>query len=186
MNTSWACKNMSAHAGPNLHIQEQTHNLFSTKTQPKHVPTPPKVSGFHLNLSHSKTQAFTSLKTYQNGRSKEKLNNKKSLKNLLIRSLHSPKGVVVICRSRKEPSSALLLHSNKWDGRHRWKGCRNSSWTWVPLKEMRKFEREVEIKKEDEGQIGREWERGKRLLWRELERIWKGERNEENEKRNVW
>ena len=129
MNTGWACKNMSAHAGPNLHIQEQTHNLFSTKTQPKHVPTPPKVSGFHLNLSHSKTQAFTSLKTYQNGRSKEKLNNKKSLKNLLIRSLHSPKGVVVICTSRKEPSSALLLHSNRWDGRHQWKGCRNSSWT---------------------------------------------------------
>ena len=51
---------------------------------------------------------------------------------------------------------------------------------------MRKFEREVEIKKEDEGQIGREWERGKRLLWRELERIWKGERNEENEKKKKW
>ena len=47
---------------------------------------------------------------------------------------------------------------------------------------MRKFEREVEIKKEDEGQIGREWERGRRLLWRELERIWKGERDEEKKK----
>ena len=101
--------------------------FFSIKTQPKHVPTPPKVSCFLLNPSHSKTQAFTSLKTYQNGRSKEKWENEKSLKNLLIRSLHSPKGVVVICRSREEPSSALPLHSNWWDGKHRWRGRKNPS-----------------------------------------------------------
>ena len=29
------------------------------KTHSKHAPTPPKVSSFHLNPSHSKTQAFT-------------------------------------------------------------------------------------------------------------------------------
>ena len=29
------------------------------KTHPKHIPTPPKVLDFHLNPSHSKTQAFT-------------------------------------------------------------------------------------------------------------------------------
>ena len=34
----------------------------SIKTHPKHVPTQPKVLGFHLNPSHRKTQAFTSLK----------------------------------------------------------------------------------------------------------------------------
>jgi len=32
------------------------------KTHPKHVPTRPKASGFHLNPSHNKTQAFKSLK----------------------------------------------------------------------------------------------------------------------------
>ena len=56
-----------------LHTQAQTYacrnehrrvffdffKFFSIKTQPKHVPTPPKVSGFHLNPSHNKTQAFT-------------------------------------------------------------------------------------------------------------------------------
>jgi len=39
-------------------------NHISTKTHPKHVPTPSKVSGFHVNSSHNKTQAFTSPKTY--------------------------------------------------------------------------------------------------------------------------
>ena len=34
----------------------------------------------------------------------------------------------------------------------------------MPLKEMREFEREIEIKEEDEGQIVREYERGRRLL----------------------
>ena len=84
------------------------------------------------------------------------MKNEKSLKNLLIQPLHPPKGVVVICRSRKEPMLALLLHSSGGDGKHRWKGRKNSSWTWVPLKEMRKFEREVEIEEGDESQIVRE------------------------------
>ena len=35
---------------------------ISIKTYHKHVPTLPKVSGFHLNPSHSKTQVFTSPK----------------------------------------------------------------------------------------------------------------------------
>ena len=39
---------------------------------------------------------------------------------------------------------------------HEWRGCSNSFWTWVPLKEMREFEREVEIEERDEGQIVRE------------------------------
>ena len=33
----------------------------SIKNHPKHVPTQPKVLGFHLNPSHSKTQEFTCL-----------------------------------------------------------------------------------------------------------------------------
>ena len=37
--------------------------VFSTRTQPKHVPTPSRVSGFHLNPSQSKTKAFLSIKT---------------------------------------------------------------------------------------------------------------------------
>ena len=41
------------------------------KNRPKCVPTPPKVSGFHLNPSHSKTQAFTYPKTYWNKISKQ-------------------------------------------------------------------------------------------------------------------
>ena len=35
---------------------------FSNPKLNKHVPTPPRVSGFHLNPFQSKTQAFTSLK----------------------------------------------------------------------------------------------------------------------------
>ena len=34
----------------------------------------------------------------------------------------------------------------------------------MSLKEMREFEREIEIEEEDEGQIMREYERGRRLL----------------------
>ena len=34
----------------------------------------------------------------------------------------------------------------------------------MPLKEMREIEREIEIEEEDEGQIVREYERGRRLL----------------------
>ena len=51
--------------------------VFSIKTHPKHVLAPPKVSSFYLNTSHSKTQAFTSLKIDQNGISKEWLEKEK-------------------------------------------------------------------------------------------------------------
>ena len=34
----------------------------------------------------------------------------------------------------------------------------------MPLKEMREFEREIEIEEEDEGQIVREYEKDRRLL----------------------
>ena len=37
--------------------------VFSTKTQPKHVSIPSRVSGFHLNPPESKTQEFIGLKT---------------------------------------------------------------------------------------------------------------------------
>jgi len=40
---------------------------------------------------------------------KENLKNEKSLKNLLIRPLHPPKGVVVIYRSREELLLALEI-----------------------------------------------------------------------------
>ena len=33
----------------------------------------------------------------------------------------------------------------------------------MPLKEMREFEREVEIEEEDKGQTVRDWERGRRF-----------------------
>jgi len=46
------------------------------------------VLGFYLNPSHNKTQAFKILKTDQNGRSKEKLENGKSGKNSQIWPLH--------------------------------------------------------------------------------------------------
>ena len=78
------------------------------KTYPKQVSTPPKVSGFHLNSSHSKTQAFM---LSNNGRS-NKLKNDKSLKNLLIQSLHPLKDDLMACMSMKGTHSASLLHSN--------------------------------------------------------------------------
>jgi len=71
--------------------------------------------------------------------------------------LHPLKGVVVIGRSREELLLALLLHSSGWDGKYWWRGCKNSSWTLMPLKEMREFERKVEIEEGDESQILREW-----------------------------
>ena len=37
---------------------EYHFNNLLIKTHPKHVPSRPKVSSFHLDLSHSKTQAF--------------------------------------------------------------------------------------------------------------------------------
>ena len=63
-----------------------------TITHPKHVPTPPKTTGFHLDPSPKKTQAFTSPKMNQNRRSKAKIENEKSLKNLPIRYVHHLKG----------------------------------------------------------------------------------------------
>ena len=79
MNPGYARKNTPMHVGLNLRTQEQTQKVvlrhfqfFSTKTHPKHVPTPSKVSDFHLNPFHNKIQEFTSLKIDQNGRSKEK------------------------------------------------------------------------------------------------------------------
>ena len=113
-----------AHARTNIEGCSSTSPNFS---QPKHVPPPPRVSVFHLNPSQIKTQEFIGLNTDWNGRSKENLKDKKSSKNLLIWPLHPPKGVVVICRSKEEPLSALPLHSNKWDGKYRWRGCRNFS-----------------------------------------------------------
>ena len=89
---------------------------------------------------------------------------KKIIKKSPIWPLRHQEDVVAIYRSREEPQPALPLHSNEWDELHQWRGCRNSSWTWVPLKEMREFEREVEIEEEDEGQIMREWEGGRRFL----------------------
>lgn len=74
--------------------------FFSTRTHRKHVPTPPKVLGFHLNSSYNKTCAFTNLKIDQNGRSKEKL---ESGKNSPIWPLHPQKDGVGIYRSRKSP-----------------------------------------------------------------------------------
>jgi len=57
------------------------------------------------------------------------LKNEKSLKYLLIQPLHLLKGVVVIYRSREELLLTILVHSNGWDGNHRWRGGKNSSWT---------------------------------------------------------
>ena len=65
----------------------------SIKSYPKHVPTFPKVSGFHINSSRSKTQAFTLSKNGLKWKIKEKLKNDKSLKSLLIQSLHPLKDV---------------------------------------------------------------------------------------------
>ena len=52
-----------------MHTYEHKQSVFFNiskrlliKNHPKHALAPPKVSGFHLNLSHNKTQAFTSLK----------------------------------------------------------------------------------------------------------------------------
>ena len=112
MDSGCVRKNKSAYVGLILGMQERTQKVFlwylqvfSTKPWPKHVPTPPRVSDFHLNPSQSKTQAFTSLKMDWNERSKEKLKNKKSLKDLLIRPLHPLKGVVVIYKLREESLS---------------------------------------------------------------------------------
>ena len=50
------------------------------QNHPKHVPTPPRTSEFHLDPSHNKTQAFTSPKMDLNRRLEAKLENEKSLK----------------------------------------------------------------------------------------------------------
>ena len=80
------CK-LCVQASSNLHMHEHRQRVvlrhfqvFSIETHPKHIPTPSKVSGFHLNPSYSKIQASISLKTNQNGRLKEKLKNGKNRK----------------------------------------------------------------------------------------------------------
>ena len=51
-----------------VHMNQRREVFFdifkhiSTKIHPKYIPTSPKVSGFHLNPSYNKTQAFTSPK----------------------------------------------------------------------------------------------------------------------------
>ena len=62
------------------HRRKVSFNIFKhiwSKINPKYVPTPPSVSGFHLNPSHNKTQMFTWPKTHQNGRSKRNLKMRK-------------------------------------------------------------------------------------------------------------
>ena len=49
------------------HRQKQFFDIFkevSSKINHRHIPTPPKMSGFHLNPSNSKTQSFTWPKTH--------------------------------------------------------------------------------------------------------------------------
>ena len=82
------------------------------KTHPKYVPTPPKVSGFHLNPSYNKTQAFTCPKKKKKWKIRAKLKNEKSLKNLPIQHLHSLKDDLVACRSVEETRLALQPHSS--------------------------------------------------------------------------
>ena len=81
---------------------------------------------------------------------KEKLKNEKSLKNLQIRSLHSPKDDHVAYGSMKGTHSASWLHSSGWSWTHYRKLHRSFSWIWVPLRWeslrendfwMREFER---------------------------------------------
>ena len=61
----------------NLNVFIALFDLPRIKTHPKLVPTFLKASGFHLNPSHSKTQALTSLKMDWNWRSKQNLKMRK-------------------------------------------------------------------------------------------------------------
>ena len=111
MNIGCTRKNMSTHRRVFFDI----YKVFSTKTQPKHVPTPFKVSGFHLNPFHSKTQAFKSLKTYQNRKSKEKLENEKN-KNSPIRPCALKKILWSIGQGRSRNQPYRFIPAGKIEG----------------------------------------------------------------------
>ena len=117
----------------------QNFQLFSIKIHLKHVPTPPKMLGFHLNPSCNKTQAFISLKAHQNRRSKKNLEMRKVWENIPIQPLHPLKDGFVACKPEEATHSALSLHSSEWDGKHRKRECRRFFYTWVPLKKMKEF-----------------------------------------------
>ena len=79
--------NITAYTSPSPRMQEhrqkQIFNILkyaSSKINPRHVLTPPKVSSFHLNPSHHKTQEFTLPKTHWNKRLEKNLKMRKSLK----------------------------------------------------------------------------------------------------------
>ena len=63
---------------------------------------------------------------------KAKWENEKSLKNLPIQSLHSPRDDNVACGSMKGTHSTSQPHSNGWGWTHCLKSHRSFSWTWVP------------------------------------------------------
>ena len=63
MNTGRACMH---DACARMNVDREVPSTFSSlplfKTHPKHVPTPYKAPGFHLDPPHNETQAFTSTK----------------------------------------------------------------------------------------------------------------------------
>ena len=65
------------HMNPRKEVFFNIFKHISTKTHPKHLHTPLKVSDFHLKLSHSKTQAFKSPKKRLKWKIKGKLENEK-------------------------------------------------------------------------------------------------------------
>jgi len=60
---------------------------------------------------------------------KEKLKNEKSLKNLSIRSLHSPRDDHVAYRLVEGTHSTSQPYSYRWGWTHCQKSCWNFSWT---------------------------------------------------------
>ena len=115
----------------------------------------------------------------------EILENEKKFENIQIQpwECDSLAGMSMV----ETPSTSLPQFSG-WDGMHRKKGHRRSSWPWVPLEklmieweQMREWEnlreyRSQEVRKE-RGEGGFCRERKKKELWR----IWRDEGDEENE-----
>ena len=69
------------------HRQEESFKIFKhilSKINPKHVPAPLNMSGFHLNSSHKKNPSIYMAKNTSKRKIKKKLENVKCLKNLQI------------------------------------------------------------------------------------------------------
>ena len=133
--------------------QKVSFDIFkhiSSKINPKHVPTPPNVSSFHLKSSHNKTQTVTWPKTHQNGRSKRNLTMRKVWKT--YRFSHRDVILQLVCQWRRlcQSHCSTPASEEKCIG---WKDVE----VFLALGAIKGNEESLEGKWKNEG-VMREWE----------------------------